>query len=365
VDDPTGGDAVPPARVELLSAPLTRAYLGSLAPLLAGRVLSAAEREQIEAQRGGAIRPILEAWGDEPAFAEAARSMMESRLAVSGTRDGIDFNLPGNTVAQVVRTRAPWSEILTADTCYSASGNETPCDTGAPYAAGVLATRAFMSSRAGRFNLTRAGTVLGVFSCKKYPLSDEAEPPIERSRLLSMFQATSSEEQTEEAAKAGFGNGLACYSCHGQFGPHAQLFVRFDRDGIWHADATGLQNPDPAAQLGESVNGLMASHLVNPAEAGEERSQMFGETVENLAEAAKVIGASPDFQSCAVRSALEYGLGLDRGARVDDRLLVEIADGIRADHAEPTFQDIVVATFADPRVAHTAARALEERNEGE
>ena len=360
VDDPTGGVPRPPSRVEGLSVELTRAYLGALAPVLAGRVLTAVEREQIDRDGGAAIRPLLEGWTAEPGFVEAARAMMEARLAVSGMRDGIDFNLPGNTVAHVVGSALPWAEVLRAESCFTADGTAMPCDTGAPYAAGVLATRAFMSSRAGRFNLTRAGTLLVVFSCMKYPVPNALEPKIDRARLLEMFQATGADDQTVDAAKAGFGNGLACYSCHGQFGPHAQLFVRFDRAGMWHADATGLQSTEPGAQLGESTNGLMTSHLKNPAEAADERSQMFGEPVANLAEAARVVSESEPFRSCAVRSLLEYSFGLDRGAEVDGTLLSRIADEVSAEHDDPSLQQLAVATFADPVVAHTAALALVE-----
>ncbi|MEZ4256458.1 MAG: hypothetical protein R3A78_12235 [Polyangiales bacterium] len=353
-----GDDAIPAEGILALDGEQTELYLRKLAPMLAGRVLSSAERERIREQGGAVIRPILEEWTGEPGFVQAARTMMEVRLASNGRSATIDYDVPGRTVAKVVGGAEPRSRILTATTCYDDAGGEAPCDTGAPYTAGVLTTRAYMASRAGRFNLTRAGTMMSVFACEKYPIRDELEPRIAKDRLLEMFRAESAEEQTVDAVRAGFGNGLACYSCHGQFSLHAQLFVKFDRDGLWVADANGAQSTEVGAQLGESVNGLMTSHLDDPTEMAAERSQVFDQSVQNLAEAARVLGESDAFRECAVKGLIEFALGLDRGAKVERELLVQIATRVHAQADDPTLQHLMVETFTDAEVAYTTVRAL-------
>ncbi len=335
------------------------AYLGRIAPILVGRTHTPAARATLE--RGGeAIPGVLDAWGDEPALARSARRMIETALAASGgvDDDGIDHGMPGRVVETVVRERRPWAEILTSETCYDASGAPIACDTGAPYTAGVLTTRAFLAARRGRFNLTRAGTMTSVFLCRTYPMPVEIEPHIPRETLRPMFRALSAEEQTDpEAAMSGLANGFHCYACHGQFGAHAQLFVRFDVLGRWHADATGEQAPE--GMPGESFGGLMASHLVEPY-AADERSQMLGEPVENLAGAARVLTEHPRFWSCSSRRVLELALDLDSSRGVDEALLQDVAATVRAGAASPSFQELLVATLAHPRVAAAAARQIRE-----
>lgn len=343
--------------LDALSPELTHEYLSLLAPPVASRALSPAELDRIEAEGGAAIRPVIEAWTLEAGLVAAARNLVSQRLSVSGTRDGIDFELPGNLAAWIVDQDLPWSTLLTATECRDASGAAMPCDTGAPYTAGVLTTRAYLASRAGRFNLTRASTLMRAFACRMYPIEDDLQPRIEKEHLIPMFRATTPDEQTDDRARGGFGNGFACYTCHGQFSLHAQLFVRFDSTGLWRADADGLQ--DPEGELGRSFDNLFASHMVDAAEARSERSQIFGVQVENLAEAARVVAESTTFFECAARNVLEYTLGVDPAVDVESHLLPAISERLRRDAPDPTFAAIVVETLADPRVVQATLRSVE------
>jgi hypothetical protein len=330
------------------------AYLSRLAPVFAGRVLNEAERAQIATDGMDAVEPIIDGWGSEPLFANAARTMLEIKLGVSGERSGINFDLPGNLVEHVVENDLPWGTILTSETCYGNDGAPIACDTGAPYAAGVLATRGYMAARAGRFNLTRASAMMNTFACRHYPIEDELQPRIEKMRLLPLFRALSMEEQMDARAAGGFGNGFECYTCHGQFSLHAQLFVKFDRDGMYIPDATGLQSEEEGAQLGESTNGLSASHLQDPLAAASEESQMFDQPVANLRDAAQILADSRVFIECATKNVLGHGFTLDESVDVSDRLVAEMTDRALERNPAPTFRDLVIAVFANPTVIQTA-----------
>lgn len=363
--DPSGSPATPGMRIDEELPPdpaLVEVYLRRIAPMIVGRSLTSDERALVAVQGVDAVEPILELWADEPGFALSARTMVELALSVSGTSGSVDFTLPGNLVEHVVLGDLPWSQILTSESCYDGDGNAIECDTGAPYAAGVLATRAYMISRAGRFNLTRAATMMEAFACRAYPMDSAFQPRIERERLLPMFRAESPEEQMDARAAGGFGNGFECYTCHGQFSLHSQLYVKFDSNGRWIADATGELNPE--GQLGESFDGLMASHLVDPAEAASEQSQILGQPVANLAEAARVLAQSPEFRECAAHRILSFGLDLDQAAGIDPALLTEITEAAVARSPDPTYRDLVVATFSSPKViATTIAEVAPEMTE--
>jgi hypothetical protein len=339
---------------ESISTDSVRAYLRQLAPYLVSRELQVAELQAIEAERFRAITPILTAWTKEEAFARAARRMVSQKLYVSGTRDDIDFDLPGNLAEHIVREDLPVSTLLTADYCVDLEGKKRECDTGAPFTAGVLATRAYLVSRTSRFNLTRAGTMLGAFACQGYPMPADLQPRIPAEKLIRMFESDT-ETDEEGNPKQTFGNGAACYACHGQFGPHAQLFVRFDSSGVYRPDATGLQ--DPQGELGRSVDGLYTSHLKEPDEAKEEKSQVFGRAVENLRDAAKVLAESPTFVPCQVRNLLEYALRVGTTVPVAADVLAEIATSASA-NGDPTFATLVIETFGHPRIVHAVAPAV-------
>lgn len=341
----------------MLSAANAELYLAKLAPPIVGRVLTKQERERIAREQGNAIRPIVTEWTKEAGFVQAARNMIELKLSVSGARDGVDFGLPGNLAAHLVRSEQPWSKIITDDKCRDKDGGELACDTGAPYAAGVLTTRAYLVSRASRFNLTRSSALLKTFACRVYPQEETLQPRIPKEKLIPMFRALTLEEQTDERAKSGFGNGSGCYTCHGQFSAHAQLFVKFDEQGKWVKDATGLQ--DEAGELGRSKDGLMASHFVEPTAAASERSQVFGKEVANLAEAARVITESPVFLECAARNVVEYGLGLTKPPELEPDLLGSLAARARTfGGADPSLGAITVATLTHDDIQRAVVKML-------
>ncbi|MCB9601117.1 MAG: hypothetical protein H6722_00200 [Sandaracinus sp.] len=350
-----GGDAAMPTtdagveeEVATVAQTLTAARF--YAPALVERGLSAEEVATLEADPTR-LPEIVRAWGEEPALARSARRLVERALAVSGTeRDGIDYGVPGRLVEAVVRNGEPWGHILTRDRCVDPSGADVDCDSGAPYAAGVLTTRAFLAVRAGRFNLTRAGTLTHGFLCSNYPMPESMEPRLPRDTLLPMFRALTAAEQTDpEAAMSGLANGFHCYSCHGQFGAHAQLFVRFDTQGRWHEEASGLQNPD--GMPGESFDGLMTSHLIEGL-ASDERSQMLGREVANLGEAAEAVAEHPEFLRCAVEKIVAHAVPT---TSVDRRFSTEVAATLGED---PTFVDLVVATLTHPRFVRSLGEQL-------
>ncbi len=332
-------------------------YLAKLAPALVRRVLSVDERARIAKEGSAAVRPILAAWTKEPGFAETARELVELKLSVSGSRDGVDFGLPGNLAAHLAKHDLAWSRLVTEPKCFDRADKEIACDTGAPYAAGVLTTRAYMVSRASRFNLTRSSTLMAAFACRGYPQEDTLQPRIPKSQLIPMFRAITAEEQTDERARSGFGNGSGCYMCHGQFSAHAQLFVRFDEKGLWRADATGIQ--DPTGELGRSKDGLMASHFVDATAAASETTQLFGTAVKNLADAGRVLAKSPVFLQCASRNVIQHSLGPGRAPEGEDVLLRELAT--RANDvggADPSFGSIVIATLTHPDVQRSVVKML-------
>lgn len=331
-----------------------RSYMRQLAPYLVSRELEQDEIGRLDSDKFAAIAPMLVRWTKEPSFPLAARRLIAQKLSVSGSRDGIDFDLPGNLAEFVVRNDLPLSTLLTADYCVNANGAKIKCDSGAPFEAGVLTTRAFLASRASRFNLTRASTLMRTFVCEAYPMKETVEPRLPRSRLIPMFQVDK-EVDENGMEKDTFGNGSACYGCHGQFGAHAQLFVRFDEKGVYRADATGVQ--DAKGELGRSQNGLYASHLNAPAEAKSDTSQMLGQQVANVREAAKVLAASPKFVPCQVANILEYALRLPPPVKIAQEVLDEISAGAQ-EAGEPTFSSLVVETFSHPRIVSSVVSGL-------
>lgn len=360
-EDDTGDDTgdAPEPELEPLTTAQVEFYLGRLAPALAGRSLTFEENATIQADGEDAIAPMLDSWTSDPGFAESMREMVSTDLSVSGERDGVDFELPGNLVAQIVRDALPWSTVLTADYCVDADGLMMECDTGAPYEAGVLATRAFLISNKGRFNLGRAKKMLEVFACRGYPMEADIQVPLEKDVLIPMFRAVTPDEQTVEEAEGGFGNGAGCYTCHAQFGAHAQLFVKFDDSGNWRATANGLQDPD--GELGRSLDGLYTSHFDDPDAAQSEFSWMFGQTVGNLRHATEVLADSPLFDQCTAKNLLGHAFGIEAGTsqEIDAHLAIELGEEIRAVSDDPTLKEIVMTVFTNDRVMHTAVARVE------
>lgn len=356
--DATTGEPEDEAPALVYTPDEARIYLESLAPMIVGRLLSVDENNLIYHFGADAIVPIVEAWIHEPGFGDTARAMMQVKLSASGSKDGVDFELPGNLAAHLARNDRPYHEIITAAYCVDPAGAQIPCDTGAPYTAGVLTTRAYLIANASRFNLRRARRMMFNFACEVYPMAVTLQPPVAKADLIPMFQAMTKDEQTVPEAANGFGNGEACYKCHSQFSAHAQLYVRFAQDGLWHADATGLQ--DPMNELGRSTNGLFTSHFAAPAAAPQEVSQMFGTPVANLVDAARELSEAPGFIPCAARNVLEYSFGLTEAEAKEIHLSLLTDLAVQAQnrdvrlrpetHAGPTFGDLFVVALTHPLV---------------
>lgn len=349
-DEPEADEPPPRVADEPLTAEQVRTYLARVAPVIAGRSLTYDESQMIADMGEDAIEPMINDWVDQPGFADAIRYLVQEQLHASGEREGVDYELPGNLAAEIARDGLPWSTILTADYCVDAAGEHIDCDTGSPYAAGVLATRAYLISNKGRFNLSRAKLMLETFACRVYPMEQAIQIPLEKPVMIPMFRAESSEEQVVEEAKGGFGNGAGCYTCHSQFGAHAQLFVKFDADGIWREDATGQQ--DPYGELGRSFDGLYASHMFDPYEAADEHSQIFGQSVANLREAGEVIADSELFPQCTVKNLVGHAFGLKSGATDDisQELVTSVAARLDASANDPSIADYVVEVFTNEQV---------------
>jgi hypothetical protein len=354
----------PPAAEKLKPTPeQVLMYMQYIGPALLGRTLSQAESQELGKDGDSAMKPMFESWFSETGFAEAVRGMMELKLAASGKRGDVDFGLAGYLVRHIVQNRQPWSTVLTSQTCYDAGDAPIPCDTGAPYSAGVLTTRGFLAGNEGRFNLSRAHTMLKTFMCRDYPHEETLQPRVETLKLKLMFRAMSAEDQKVAEAAGGFGNGLACYSCHGQFSLHAQPFVKFDKTGLYLADATGLQNP--SGQLGEGTNGTAASHWDAPELAKLEASQWFGTEISGLAEGAAVIAKHDRFRECTLQNLLDLGIGINasygtgiKGLKVDPAFLTEIASSVSAALPDPPIQALATALFADYRVIATTINGM-------
>jgi len=345
------------------TAAQTLDYMRYLGPALIGRVLTDEEEAKLTMGAGEAVKPIVETWVAEPGFVEAVRAMMEIRLGTNGKRGKVDFNLAGYIVRHVVKSALPWSQILTSTSCYDEQDAPIACDTGAPYTAGVLTTRGFLAGNEGRFNLGRARAMLLTFMCRDYPMEDTIQPYIDKPKLKLMFRASNAAEQQVAEVAGGFGNGLQCFMCHGQFSNHAQPFVKFDKSGTWIADATGLQST--SGQLGEADHDLFASHMEAATDAGSESAQWFGSPVANLAEGAAVMAKNPKFHECAVQQLLDLGVGVDlgfdtkvKGLVVMPDFLTEIAKSVSDINPDPTIQELAIATYSDVRVMAATLNGL-------
>ncbi|MEQ1876557.1 MAG: hypothetical protein ABL958_07920 [Bdellovibrionia bacterium] len=325
-------------------------YLSELSSMLAGRPLTTSEIALIDAKKTASIKELLVAWTSGSYLPESARVMTQTQLNLSGTAGGVNYNFPGDLAKYIVTNNLPYSQILTADYCINSAGAKVPCDTGAPYTAGVLTTRAYMMKSAGRFNLNRADRLIMTFICRQYPLETGLQVPIEKPRLIPMFQVNID-------GAGDFGNGTSCYNCHSQFGAHAQFFVKFDANGVYQAGASGEQNP--AVEMGKSFNNLYTSHLSNPSERASETSQMFGQNVSNLREAAIVLTKSSLFLECAIRNTIRHVLRMsDSDAKdISGVLLGEISKKILVTSKDPSWKQIVIETFQHPGVIDSVLNA--------
>ncbi len=332
-----------------LSAEQVESYMRRLAPMLVGRSLRVEEISQIK-QRGGAALPVLiDAWTREEGFVRMAREWVSTRLKASGKRGDLNLELPGNLAAHLARNRLPHSELLTADYCIDDAGLKAACDSGAPYAAGVLTTRAFLSNNASRFNLKRARTVLRTFGCKDYPMPVSEQPPLARAVLIPLFQ----QDKVEGNASGTFGNGFACYTCHSQFGAHAQPFVKFNQDGKWISGATGRQVE--GGEQGRSIDGLFTSHMIDPEASKAESSQIFGKPVQNLAGLAEAYASSPGFWSCSVGGLLGFAFGLPESTvfAMPPDILDDAVRAAKEKEPRPSLAVLAVEAFSHPAVVRS------------
>ncbi len=200
--------------------------------------------------------------------------------------------------------------------------------------------------------------MLNVFMCRDYPIAHTLQPPLPKDMLIDMFKADAPDEQMDERAANGFGNGFGCYTCHSQFSAHAQLFVKFDDQGQWIEDATGIQ--DPEGELGRSTDGLMASHFSDPADAASEVSQMFDQPVANLQEAAQLLAESEVFVPCAAQNLIEYVFGLEPGRSLPADGVDEVVRDLQG--ASPSFGTLITEVFAHPWVVYSAVESYPEED---
>lgn len=291
----------------------------------------------------GDLEGTLEAWTNSPRFQLSTRQFMDQLIRSSGSSGEMDYDLPSNLFNGIIKKKLPYSQILTSDVCYNRLGVESPCDSDAPFKAGVLTSRAFLQRHAGPFNLSRANGMLGTFACLKYPLAPALEPPMKADEMIDTFAKTSGQ---------GFGNGTNCYLCHSQFGKHAQFFVKFDATGHYVKDADGLQNPDPKAASGNSLNQTFVSHMLGKSAAASEASAFFGNPAKNLAEAAAVLAKSDEFLDCSIRHVLGYYLRIEDKTRdsISPDLIRDIRANIRKASPDPVFPLIVKKSLSHPKV---------------
>lgn len=319
-------------------------YLGHLSSMINGRPLSPTE-QNTALQEPNAIDIVVSSWTQSAHLESAAQDMLNRLLSTSGQNQNVNWNLPGNLIRYIVKSKLPLSEVITANYCVADNLTKTACDTKAPYQAGVLTTRAYLMANKGRFNLSRASTLLKTFACQEYPMPTTLQPPLEKTDLIEMF----ARDKVEAGENIEFGNGFACYKCHSQFGAHTQFFVRFDQNGIYQPNATGLQMP--GAEPGVSENQLYVSHFNSATNrSSSETSNMFGAQVNNLSQAAQEMAKNPIFLECSIRNTLGYFLRLDQKIKydIDPALIKTIASSIESEN--PTFQEIVNKTFTNKKV---------------
>lgn len=317
-------------------------FMSYMSSQIVHRPLNATETSALRTNGRQAFRSIAESWFLEASFQDSAQQFVETLIMASGTLDGVDYSLPGYLGRDIARRRRPYAEIIRASTCVNKDGNSIACDTGAPYSAGLLTTRAYLASTKGAYNIARASKMIKRFLCTEYPLPEVEEPRLTTTELIPQFATT--------AGTISFGNGNNCYSCHSQFGHHTQFFVKFDLNGVYTASANGIQNP--AATDGFSQNGLATSHLSSPARAGQESSRILGRPAANLREAAVLITQSSRFLPCAAKNLMKHYLRLsDQNLdTVKADLYQRIALDARALQSEPSLSHLLTAIITNPAV---------------
>ncbi len=317
-------------------------YMSYLSSKLINRPLTSQESSLIRSQGERAFAQIIDGWSNDSRFHQSAKQFVELLLATNGSSNGINFDIPGYLGLDIARRKRPYTDLITASSCVNAQGDTTACDTGAPFNAGVLTTRAFLRKAQGAYNIGRAGRMMSEFLCTTYPLPETLEPRLRAQDMVPEF-ATMSGAIT-------FGNGNNCYSCHSQFGQHTQFFVKFDLDGTYRAGATGLQSP--GATDGYSQNNLLVSHLNDPVRARDESSQILGQRAANLQEASRVIANSTLFLPCAVKHLMRHYLKLSdqNMASIKPDLFRTIAEEAKVLNQNPSFSHLIQAIVTNKSV---------------
>lgn len=324
-------------------------YLSLFSTQIVHRPLTAAEVTQVRSQGSAAFGTIIARWFLEPEFINSSQIFVENLMRTNGVSETTDYNLPGNLGRDIARRNRPYTDLITANTCVNAAGNNMACDTTAPFTAGVLTTKAFLSTAKGAYNISRAGRMMDKFLCTTYPLAEIDEPKLQVNQLIDQFA-------TQNGAIT-FGNGNNCYSCHSQFGLHAQFFVKFNLNGVYVANANGLQNP--AATDGFSTNGLATSHLRTPASAESESSRILGQNAANLSEAARIIAQSSRFLPCAVKSMMQHYMRLNTqsAASIKPDLYNELARVARLQQPAPSISHLLTAIITSPDIFNSFKRS--------
>ena len=330
------------ARAEVVDADQAVSYLSIFSSQIVHRPLTAAEVTQVRNSGAAVFQQILDKWFLEAEFLNSSQIYIENLLRTSGVTATADYNLPGYLGRDVARKNRPYSDLITANSCVNSAGQNISCDTAAPFVAGVLTTKAYLTTAKGAYNISRAGKLMDKFLCTTYPLADVEEPKLRQEELIGQF-ATQNGTIT-------FGNGNNCYSCHSQFGLHAQFFVKFDLNGNYIPNATGIQNT--LATDGFSNNGLATSHLKDPARSGLENSHILGKNAANLADAATIIVQSSRFLPCAVKSMMQYYMRLTSQniETIKPDLYSEIARQAKLKQAAPSISHLLSSIITDPSV---------------
>jgi len=95
---------------------------------------------------------------------------------------------------------------------------------------------------------------------------------------------------------------------------------------------------------------------VDPAAAAGEAGEFFGQPVNNISDAAKILASSSQFQRCAVQRFLGYYLGLKDTTvlSVSESLFAEIVEQLTTGvNLQPSQQDILLAILLHPSVINS------------
>ncbi len=330
-------------------------YLGRLAPTLAGRSPTPAERDSARAEGRAGVEKVLRTWVDAPGFVVTARDFANRLLSLNGKSGDVNLDEPGNLMARLVTRREPYHDFFAAATCVNDKGDSVACDSGAPAPAGFLTTRAFLSGLYSRYNLKRARKFAQLALCSDYPMDTRWQPHVEKSELIPMFGAKDAAEAAAAGAnEAGFGNGTQCHACHGQFAAHAQFFVKFNSVGRWIADSTGLQGT--GVQPGESRTGLATSHFRDPAKAGDGFGHLGSERYGDIQAAARGLAGMPRFWQCQVKHIVAYAFQAEfvPMEAFPEAALAEVAASAGARVATLTPQALFTHVLASDKVIRSA-----------